>query len=232
MKIVSGKFKGKNLISPNSNHHVRPTLSKVKEALFTSLQFDIENANVLDLFCGSGALGIEALSKNAKNVIFVDKSAKSISITKQNLIELGYKLTKKHRIVCHNDDGKIIDNDISKKNNIKKNKQVIDSLEIKTIETEFNTNSQNIKIYCCNYSKALYLLSEENYKFDIIIMDPPYEQKEYYKIALKMIKELNLLNNDGVIVCERMKKTEIHQSYFTLIKTKIYGTVAVDYFGF
>ena len=63
-------------------------------------------------------------------------------------------------------------------------------------------------------------------------MDPPYEQTEYYKIALKMIKELNLLNNDGVIVCERMKKTEIHQSYFTLIKTKIYGTVAVDYFGF
>lgn len=84
MRIVAGKFRGKKLQSPTTEN-VRPTLDKVKQAIFTKLQFFIENKVVLDLFSGSGALGIEALSRNAKEVIFVDKNINSVRLTKNNL---------------------------------------------------------------------------------------------------------------------------------------------------
>ena len=83
MRIVAGKFRAKRLTPPI--HNIRPTLDKVKQALFTRLQFEIEGAKVLDLFCGSGALGIEALSRDAKKVVFCDADAQSVSLTKKNI---------------------------------------------------------------------------------------------------------------------------------------------------
>lgn len=84
MRIISGQYKGRPLKSPTSTN-IRPTGDKVKQALFTKLQFEIPNSVVLDLFCGSGALGIEALSREAKFVYFVDKDKRSIALTQQNL---------------------------------------------------------------------------------------------------------------------------------------------------
>lgn len=84
MRIIAGKFKGKPLKELKYDH-IRPTADKVKQALFTKLQFDIEGARVLDLFCGTGGLGIEAISRGAKEVIFVDKNSKSTALTKENL---------------------------------------------------------------------------------------------------------------------------------------------------
>ena len=93
MRIISGKYKGKILKSPSSTN-IRPTGDKVKQGLFTKLQFFVQDTIVLDLFCGSGALGIEALSRGAKKVCFVDKDKRSIALTKQNLsgIEGNYKV--------------------------------------------------------------------------------------------------------------------------------------------
>lgn len=88
MRVISGSLKGKKL-AENKFDHIRPTTDKVKQALFTKLQFDIEGARVLDVFCGTGALGIEALSRGAAEVIFVDKNPKSIALTKSNLRALG-----------------------------------------------------------------------------------------------------------------------------------------------
>lgn len=84
MRIISGKYKGKKLFSPNGED-VRPTQDKVKQAMFTKLQFDIAGAKVLDLFCGSGAIGIEALSRGAEKVVMNDKELSSIKIVKKNL---------------------------------------------------------------------------------------------------------------------------------------------------
>lgn len=87
MRIISGKYKGKILKSPTSDN-IRPTCDKVKQGLFTKLQFFVQDKVVLDLFCGSGGLGIEAVSRGAKKVYFVDKDRRSIALTKQNLIGL------------------------------------------------------------------------------------------------------------------------------------------------
>lgn len=94
MRVVSGKYKGKKLDFPN-DEKIRPTADMVKQALFSSL-FNIEGLAFLDLFCGCGGIGIEALSRGAEIVHFVDKSPKSLSFTKQNLVGLdkNYKLFK------------------------------------------------------------------------------------------------------------------------------------------
>ncbi len=87
MRVTTGSRRGGKL-EKNKLSFVRPTTDKVKQALFTKLQFFIPDKIVLDLFCGTGALGIEALSRGAKKVVFVDKNYKSILLTKTNLRNL------------------------------------------------------------------------------------------------------------------------------------------------
>ncbi|MDD3519895.1 MAG: 16S rRNA (guanine(966)-N(2))-methyltransferase RsmD [Actinomycetota bacterium] len=81
---MSGKFKGRKLKSP-SDLSIRPTLDRVKESIFNVLAPRICGSRILDLFAGSGSLGIEAISRGAKNVYFVDKSFDSIRLLKENL---------------------------------------------------------------------------------------------------------------------------------------------------
>ena len=97
MRVVAGKYRGKPLASPKSNK-VRPTADIVKQALFTKLQFFIEGKSVLDLFSGSGGLGIEALSRGASEVVFVDKDYQSVRLVKQNLASVN-----ENALVIHSD---------------------------------------------------------------------------------------------------------------------------------
>ena len=108
MRVIAGEKGGKRLLE-NKYKHIRPTTDKVKQALFTKLQFFVEGKRVLDLFCGTGALGIEALSRGASEVIFVDSSAKSSALTKANLKNLG--LSAK---VITADAGKIVKKNLGK----------------------------------------------------------------------------------------------------------------------
>ncbi len=84
MRVITGSAKGKRLITPDGRD-VRPTPEKVKEALFSALQFDIEGRRVLDLFAGSGQLGIEALSRGASSATLVDSSVVSAKVIKSNI---------------------------------------------------------------------------------------------------------------------------------------------------
>lgn len=84
VRVISGKARGLKLISPAGNS-TRPTLDRVKEALFSMLLPYLNEASVLDLFAGSGALGIEALSRGADKAVFVDSSNTAIDCVKKNL---------------------------------------------------------------------------------------------------------------------------------------------------
>ncbi len=85
MRVITGSARGKRLMTVPGNDLVRPTSEKVKEAVFSSIQFDIEGRRVLDLFAGSGQLGIEALSRGAESAVFIDASDVSVKVIKQNL---------------------------------------------------------------------------------------------------------------------------------------------------
>ncbi len=84
MRVIAGSAKGRKL-KTLEGMEVRPTTDKVKEAIFSAIQFDLPGAVVLDLFAGSGQMGIEALSRGAERVVFVDNSSRSLSVTRENL---------------------------------------------------------------------------------------------------------------------------------------------------
>ncbi len=90
MRIITGVARGKHLVTPEGRD-VRPTPERVKEGLFSALQFDIEGRRVLDLFAGSGQLGLEALSRGAASAVFVDTSDSSVKIVKQNIELTGFE---------------------------------------------------------------------------------------------------------------------------------------------
>ena len=83
MRIITGTAKGKKLATLEGET-TRPTSERIKEAIFSSLQFDIENRAVLDLFAGSGQMGLEALSRGAASAMFIDSIAEAIAICKEN----------------------------------------------------------------------------------------------------------------------------------------------------
>ena len=85
MRVITGTARGKRLITVPGNDLVRPTSEKVKESIFSSIQFDIEGRRILDLFAGSGQLGIEALSRGVISACFVDNSDVSLSVVRKNL---------------------------------------------------------------------------------------------------------------------------------------------------
>jgi 16S rRNA (guanine(966)-N(2))-methyltransferase RsmD len=89
VRITTGKYRGFVLQSPK-NDSIRPTSDKVKQALFNILvnRSALDGADVLDLFCGSGALGCEALSRGAKSVVFIDNGMDSIQLVRANLSKL------------------------------------------------------------------------------------------------------------------------------------------------
>ena len=134
------------------------------------------DAVVLDLFCGTGALGIEALSRGAKEVMFVDKNFPSVMLTKQNLIKIDEKA------------------------------EVIKS----------------------DYQHALKYFKAKGIKFDIILLDPPY-QSGVYQTCCQLIYNYDLLNQDGIIVCEQNKELHFDYAPFKVVDEKVYAIKKVVY---
>lgn len=89
MRVITGIARGRILKTLEGND-VRPTTDKTKEGLFSSIQFDIEGRRILDLFAGSGQLGIEALSRGAESAVFVDINPDAVSVINQNLKSTGF----------------------------------------------------------------------------------------------------------------------------------------------
>jgi 16S rRNA (guanine966-N2)-methyltransferase len=90
MRVISGTARGRKLKEPEG-YSTRPTTDMVKESIFNIIQFDIEGRRVLDLFAGTGQLGIEALSRGALNAVFVDESNEAIKLVKENVKILGFE---------------------------------------------------------------------------------------------------------------------------------------------
>ena len=171
MKIISGKYKGRNLEGFDLDG-TRPTMDRVKESLFGMIQGYINDSVILDLFSGSGNLSIEALSEGAKYAYSIDSNYKAIKTIKKN----------------------------------------IDTIRVEDIE-----------VLNMDYIEALKYFYNKNIKFDIIFLDPPYKTN-YIEKSIKLIDEYNLLNDDGIIVCESDNLDKvIYTDKFISVKDKKYG---------
>jgi 16S rRNA (guanine966-N2)-methyltransferase len=96
LRIIGGRVKGRRLQSPamsktkGANQPIRPTADRAREALFSIIGREIEGAKVLDLYAGTGALGLEALSRGADRVVFVDNNASALQIIRKNIELCGF----------------------------------------------------------------------------------------------------------------------------------------------
>jgi len=97
MRVITGSAKGMKLATLEGET-TRPTKESVKEAVFSMIQFELEGARVLDLFAGSGQMGIEALSRGASSCVFTDRQPEAVKIIKDNLTHT--KLMSKARVAC------------------------------------------------------------------------------------------------------------------------------------
>ena len=88
MRVISGTFKGRKL-QASKDLSIRPTTDRVKESIFNILQDFHRNKKVVDIFSGSGNLGIEALSRGASHVCFVEKYQSSIKVLQKNIVHIG-----------------------------------------------------------------------------------------------------------------------------------------------
>lgn len=147
MRVITGTARGRKL-GQLQGMDTRPTTDQVKESIFNIIQFDIEGRRVLDMFAGTGQLGIEALSRGAAGCTFVDQRKEAVALVRSNLKLC--QLSEKARVV---------------------------------------------------QGEGLSFLSTVREPFHLIFLDPPYKA-ELLENALKKIAEIDMLTENGIIICE------------------------------
>lgn len=164
MRVISGRARGTNLETLNGNN-TRPTLDRVKESLFNIIQCDITSAKVLDLFSGSGALGIESLSRGATSCVMCDKSKDAVNIINRNLKKTHFE-----------EKATVINSDYLKALNIIKNEK----FDVIFIDPPYEAN---IAVDSINQIMELDLLSKDG----IIILETDNKERE-----LESLKNINV----------------------------------------
>ena len=147
MRVITGTARGRKL-GQLQGMDTRPTTDQVKESIFNIIQFDIEGRRVLDLFGGTGQLGIEALSRGAASCTFVDQRKEAVSLIRSNLKLC--QLSDRARVV---------------------------------------------------QGEALSFLSTVREQYHLVFLDPPY-QTDLLENAIKKIAEIDMLTENGIIICE------------------------------
>lgn len=175
MRVITGSARGRNLATLDGEEVTRPTTQSTKEALFSSIQFELEDKKILDLFAGSGQLGIEALSRGAGFCTFVENNRQAYKIVEGNV-----------RLCKMENRSKLV------------------------------------------FSDALSFLSRRD-NFDIALVDPPYNKGLVSECLPKLTEIMNL---DGVIICETAKNEELPEKIngWAINKKKNYGKSKLTYY--
>ena len=174
MRVITGTARGRRL-KELEGMETRPTTDRVKEGMFNALQFDIEGRRILDLFAGTGQLGIECLSRGAASAVFVDRRADAVKLIRENLKVT--ELSDRARVVSG------------------------DSVE---------------------FLKSL------REKFDVILLDPPYEAG-LLEPVISHIAKFDILAPHGIIVAEHPVGLAMPalSAPYRLHRTYRYGKIAM-----
>jgi 16S rRNA (guanine966-N2)-methyltransferase len=182
LRIIGGTLKGKKLYSV-SGTSIRPTADKLRESIFSILSRRVLNAVVIDLFAGTGALGIEALSRGAESALFVDNAKRALSAIRKN----------------------------------------IDSCML----------NQKANIVKWNIRRNLNCIRSKKQHFDLIFLDPPYDQ-DLIRPALFNLDKSQSLRNGACIVIEHSLLETIPTDFiaFDLLDQRKYGKTLVSFLNY
>ena len=197
MRIISGFVKGLRLKSPQGRA-IRPTADRAREALFNIIGDRMQGAYALDLFAGTGALGIEALSRGAQHVTFVDNSLDSLNLIKKNLQLVQQALANNQASGSHHPDD---------------------------LPLAFCPQTLIMK---CDLSRGGFFKKKDRKnipsRYDVVFLDPPYA-KGLSLQTLRYLDENNFLNADGIVIAEDTPSTDLPVTFksFTMIDKRRYG---------
>lgn len=182
LRIIGGELRGKKLNSIRGTA-IRPTADRLREAMFNILSFALKDAVVLDLFAGTGALGIEALSRGAKSAVFVDNNMEAVSVIERNIRSCGF-----------DDRTNIIRWDIKKNLNCLKDKEPV---------------------------------------FDLVFVDPPYQQRVVIPALFNLHRSKSLLKGARIVV-EHSHMEEVPKGFtaFETIDQRRYGKTLVSFLNY
>ncbi|MBM7856195.1 16S rRNA (guanine(966)-N(2))-methyltransferase RsmD [Desulfohalotomaculum tongense] len=180
MRVIAGSAK-KTLLKSPKGKNTRPTADRVKESVFNILSSRVLGSVFLDLFAGSGAMAIEALSRGAEQAVLVERDYRNVKLIKENL-----------RITKLWDRAEILGRDVF---------------------------------------QAIKNLGQDNKKFDIIYIDPPY-RAGYYQKVLEEIVDCDLICRGGIVVVESSKQLPPPETVKTIsrVRTQKYGDTMVSFY--
>jgi 16S rRNA (guanine966-N2)-methyltransferase len=182
LRIIAGQCKGRKLISL-PGMHTRPTSGRVRESIFSILSSEVPNRHVLDLFAGTGAMGLEALSRGAASACFTDNTQKNLSVIRENIRR------------CRQE--------------------------------------KHCRLFCRDILKNLYFLQAQKERFDLVFIDPPYQQQMAAKV-LENLMHSHALAPDAKIVLEHSRTEKIPENIpdLEMKDQRRYGKSFVSFFTY
>ena len=182
LRVIGGTVGGRKL-NTVKGLSTRPTSGRVKEALFNMLASEIRGREVLDLFAGTGSLGIEALSRGAERAVFVDKSARCCSVIRDNLVNTGF--------------------------------------------------TGSAEVYLMDFAEGIKFLAREGRKFDLVFLDPPYNNKNIIQETLNLLEKNDIIETGGIIVVEHRKTGSLPERCGTLkvVDIRKYGDTMITIYN-
>ncbi len=210
LKIISGEKSGFEI---SSAENIRPILARIKKSVFDIITPKLNNALFLDLFAGSGAVGLESLSRGTKKVVFVEKDSRSVSFIYKNINKLGY-----------NDRSYIIKADILK-----------DLFWIDKVRKFFDKNGD--VGFDIIFIGAPYVADVSNYKFKVKSFQyDTYNPKTKNKVllnfsspTLKLVYNSEILKKDGILILQHSIKEKVNFYNYKIWRTEKYGDTIVDF---
>lgn len=170
MRIIAGTYRGLHLRTLKGGN-LRPTTDQMRETLFDVLGPRVEGATFLDAYAGTGAVGLEALSRGARDVVFIEHHRAAARLIRQNLAELK-----------------------------------IDS---------------GYALLSCAVLAGLDRLEREGERFDVIFLDPPYDEIREYHHTLRQLARGLLLRPTSMVIAEHSRHVELEDHYLTLHRTRL-----------
>ncbi len=174
MRVIGGIYKRRLLEWPDDATHIRPTKDRIRESIFSALG-PLDNLKSLDLYSGSGAMGIESLSRGCSHCTFVDNNKIAINTTKKNLSSL---------------------------------------------------NITNAKVLFMDDNSAINSFIQNKEVFDLLFLDPPYQQGRYSEVISLFINN-KLLSEHAIIVIESNRDIDFPTEWYSKRKDYQYGEVKV-----
>ncbi|MBI4382802.1 MAG: 16S rRNA (guanine(966)-N(2))-methyltransferase RsmD [Nitrospinae bacterium] len=189
MRVIGGRAKGRRLTAFKGSD-IRPTLDRVKESFVNQVRPFIQGASVLDLFAGTGNIGIELLSQGAARAVFVEPHAKAADLVRRNLEKCGFGKGAA--------DG--------------------DGPEWEVLRT--------------NALNAIRLLDKRGLSFDLVYIDPPFDE-DLYEETLLALSASGLLGGDSMAVAEHRRKNPLREIYgkLALFKSRRVGDTCLSFYG-